>query len=190
MKYDLNKKPTKFAERVLVDFTAALFDTLQEKPLENISVSELCQKAVYPRATFYNYFEDIFDLLDYGFYRLTRRIEVADVMDLPPKMRTTALFRECYSYLASNEQTLQRVMRQNPMDGRFAEFLHKYITREIYRSIVEHPIKPESLPIPRDIAAEHSANTIVMILTHCFLTEEKLTEEQAIQTLSYLLGLN
>ena len=189
MKYDLNKKPTKFAERVLVDFTVALFDTLQEKPLENISVSELCQKAVYPRATFYNYFEDIFDLLEYGFYRLTRKIEVEDVFGLPPKERTVALFRHCYAYLASNEQTLQRVMKQNTMDGLFAEYLHKYVKREIYRNIVEHPYPGPALQISREIAAEHTANTIEMLLKHCFLAEKKLSQEEAISTLKNLLGL-
>ena len=33
-------------------------------PLEKISVQKICDICNYPRSTFYNYFEDIYDLMD------------------------------------------------------------------------------------------------------------------------------
>lgn len=37
--------------------------TLKEKPLTKITVKELCEKAEINRATFYKYYEDVYDLL-------------------------------------------------------------------------------------------------------------------------------
>ena len=54
MKYDLNKKMTRFAQRALEDFSRVLFEALMKKSIERITVGELCEKANYPRATFYN----------------------------------------------------------------------------------------------------------------------------------------
>lgn len=41
MKYDTNKKMTKFAERTLKEFAKILFWTLKTKPLEKITINEL-----------------------------------------------------------------------------------------------------------------------------------------------------
>ncbi|WP_099469232.1 TetR/AcrR family transcriptional regulator [Konateibacter massiliensis] len=74
MKYNLNGKPNRFAQRTLSDFSNALFTLLSKKSFEEITVNELCEISNYPRATFYNYFEDIFDLLNYCWLSLTKEI--------------------------------------------------------------------------------------------------------------------
>lgn len=40
MKYDLSKKMTKFAERALSDFSKVLFEFLEKKSIESITVGE------------------------------------------------------------------------------------------------------------------------------------------------------
>jgi AcrR family transcriptional regulator len=65
MKYDMNRNMTRSAARILAAFTSAMAGLASEKPFEEITVQELCAKAGYPRATFYNYFDDKYDLLDY-----------------------------------------------------------------------------------------------------------------------------
>ena len=42
----------------------ALFELLEKKALQKISVRELCEKADINRATFYKYYADVFDLMD------------------------------------------------------------------------------------------------------------------------------
>ena len=44
MKYDLNKKMTRFAQRALEDFSRVLFEALMKKSIERITVGELCEK--------------------------------------------------------------------------------------------------------------------------------------------------
>lgn len=52
---------TKYTKKVIKDCFIAL---LEEKEINKITVSELCNKADINRATFYRYYLDIFDLLD------------------------------------------------------------------------------------------------------------------------------
>ena len=40
-------------------FMEAFLKALREKPLNKISVKELCQRTGYNRSTFYYYFEDV-----------------------------------------------------------------------------------------------------------------------------------
>lgn len=44
-------------------FALALKEMMEQMPLENVSVSALCQKTHMARASFYYYFHDIYDLL-------------------------------------------------------------------------------------------------------------------------------
>lgn len=65
MKIDVTKHLTLGAKRTLKAFRVAMFDALSEKDFDRITVNDICKKSEYPRATFYNYFDDKLDLLEY-----------------------------------------------------------------------------------------------------------------------------
>lgn len=46
------------------DLRAAIIGLIKEKPIEKVSVTEICEKAMVNRMTFYKYYEDKFSLLD------------------------------------------------------------------------------------------------------------------------------
>lgn len=64
MKVDLSGKTGRFARRTLSDFSEKMILLLTDMPLEEISVRKICDICNYPRSTFYNYFDDIYDLMD------------------------------------------------------------------------------------------------------------------------------
>lgn len=187
MKYDLTKKKTKFAERTLVDFSDTLFLVLRKKPLEQITIRELCDAANYPRATFYNYFDDIYDLLHYCWVRFAGEIALDDYAKLKPEERTYILFERCYDALSEKDEMMQSILLHNPTDGRFFESLRQFIREKICAIIVNSPCSAK-YEIPREIVAEHYANTIQTVLEWCFIREKRMTKDEAIQTLHYLLG--
>ena len=41
----------------------AFMELLKQKPLQNISIKELCEKAEINRGTFYAHYTDVYDLL-------------------------------------------------------------------------------------------------------------------------------
>ena len=78
MKYDLSKPITRGAKRTLDALSGAMFLLLSEKSFEEITVGELCEQAQYPRATFYNYFDDKYDLLNYCWLSLAEKIGLSE----------------------------------------------------------------------------------------------------------------
>ena len=46
------------------DLRKAIIELIKEKPIEKVSVTEICEKAMVNRMTFYKYYEDKFTLLD------------------------------------------------------------------------------------------------------------------------------
>ncbi len=51
-------------DKVVLSFKDALLDMLKTKPLQNITVSSLTDRAMIARSTFYVYYDDIFSLYD------------------------------------------------------------------------------------------------------------------------------
>lgn len=90
-KMDLRK------ERTLKNLSSALVELLHEKTLEQISVSELCDRAMVRRATFYRHFKDKNDLLEYVVRQ--RREKIAErTMNAPEGVSL-----ETYCHIMSKE---------------------------------------------------------------------------------------
>lgn len=60
----MNKQP-EVTEMTRSIFVEAFCDLYRTQSIDKISVKELVAKAGYSRATFYNYFTDVYDLLEY-----------------------------------------------------------------------------------------------------------------------------
>lgn len=50
------------------EFITAFWKMYEKSPIEKISIGKLCEAAGYNRATFYNHFNNIYDLLDKAIY--------------------------------------------------------------------------------------------------------------------------
>ena len=70
MKLNTEKPLTIGARRTLKALREAMEDLLEKKNFDQIHIKELGEESMIPRATFYNYFEDKYDLLDYVFEEL------------------------------------------------------------------------------------------------------------------------
>ena len=60
----MNKQP-EITDATRNTFVEAFCELYRIKPVEKITVKEIVQKAGYSRATFYTYFHDVYDLLEY-----------------------------------------------------------------------------------------------------------------------------
>lgn len=58
------KKQPEITEATRRDFISAFCDCYAERPIEKITVKEVAERAGYSRVTFYNYFNDVYDLLE------------------------------------------------------------------------------------------------------------------------------
>lgn len=186
MKLDQVDKTKSFTKRLLNDFSGALLSLLQEKKLESITIAELCAKTNYPRSTFYNYFEDIYALMDYCWEALGSRIKIDDFQSIDHSERTLALFSMAYDFMEENRSSIDKLLKNNRADGAMLRSFGRYIKQIIYRMVSECEFSYK-YPVPNEIIAKHYSNTVQMILTSCFM-DKTITKQEAITYLDFLLG--
>jgi AcrR family transcriptional regulator len=96
--------------------TGALYDLLCEKSLSEITVTELCDRAVIRKATFYKHFGDKTELLAYMIQEL-QRISLEENKigydDKIPDSYYIGVFRYFIEFLDSNEKFIKRVLSSN-----------------------------------------------------------------------------
>lgn len=187
MKLDQANKDRKFTVRVLKDFSEGLFKLLETKPLENITVGELCNVCNYPRSTFYNYFEDIYVLMEYCWQRIYEELEVGNFADIDHTRRTRVLFGMVYDFMDENRKRINKLLKHNPVDGAMVLSLNRFIRTSIREMILLCPAG-NKYPVPFPMIAEHYGNTIQMVLTYCITEDRKVTKEEALAQIEFLLG--
>ena len=84
-----------------------LLELLKEKPFVEIRISDLCNKAMINRSTFYNHFEDKYDFLEY-FLKDTMKKFDEEAMKIPSshensKNHYTNLYRIILKHLEENK---------------------------------------------------------------------------------------
>ncbi len=187
MKIDINKRLTRGSQRTLAAFSATLLGLLSNKAFEEITVNELCEKSSYPRATFYNYFEDKYDLLGYCWYCLVEKIFIKDHECHNPEENLFGLFDRIYDFCLEHITILIKILKYNTKEGIMYNHFRMYMntsTREIfYQCSQTKPCK-----IPYEILADHYSNTILLILEWSFLKENTCSKEQAHDYLNYLVA--
>lgn len=192
MKYDLSKKPTKGAQRNLAAFSSTLLELIAEKDFDGINVNEICERSNYPRATFYNYFDDKFDLLNYVWYMLAKEIKLDEFQNIHPDNLIPIYFDRTYDLFIKEEDFLDRIKKYNGYNGTLIQSLILYlknVIREILLDcIIKNPMAIEE-KIPPELLADHFTNTIMLILDWIFLKKQKTTKEEAHQYLNYLLNI-
>lgn len=186
MKYNLENKTNRFAERTLLAFSTTLFQLLEKKSFETITVNEICEISNYPRATFYNYFDDKYDLLEYCWTILQEQIHLEDYKNIAPENRLYEIFDRIYDFLSQHEKTLIHILHTNTIDGELLTIFRIY-TKEQTLRIMENCSCTERYTIPYKVIAEHYCNTLMLILEWSFLRNEKLSQKQAHEYLSCLL---
>lgn len=106
MKFKLSHKASRFAKRTLADFSETMIVMLSDMPLEEISVQKICDVCNYPRSTFYNYFDDIYDLMDYCWIVIMKDMDVEKYLNVQGEQNTqNRYFLCCMDILTSIDHT-------------------------------------------------------------------------------------
>ena len=187
MKYDVSNGISRSAGRVFTSFRRALFNLLQHQSFESISVQTLCNAADYPRSTFYNYFDDIYDLLDYCLQAPIKSFDGKKYAVLQPEERVFAIFSDLYDLLDRKREDFNRVMQVNKPNGVLQSSMIKRLQQEVYNSLTEAmPARANGLT--REMLAEHCCCVIYLVLSWCFFRTEHMGREQAMEGIRSLMG--
>ncbi|MCH3963396.1 MAG: TetR/AcrR family transcriptional regulator [Clostridium sp.] len=186
MKYDITKKSTKGAERTLSAFSDKMFELLTAKPFEEITVNELCEKSNYPRATFYNYFDDKYDLLNYCWYTIGRQIHLEQYAELDPKECLYIIFNRAYDFASTYLKNIQCILKFNSTESFLLNHFRGYLSTKM-REIFRQSSCKDHYEIPYEIIADHYSNTVFLILEWSFFRGSVCSKTKAHKYLKYLL---
>ncbi|MBM6614900.1 TetR/AcrR family transcriptional regulator [Desemzia sp. RIT804] len=187
MKYDLSKKPTRGAQRTLESFSKTMFNLLAKKSFENISVNEICEISNFPRATFYNYFDDKYDLLNYCWHLLSSQIYLNEQPNETSEKSLATLFDRTYYLLSSHNELLSAILKNNPLDSSLISNFSAYLKRVIQEVFHEY-LHFDNNEVPIELVVDHFSNTVMLILEAIFLKRQPITLEEAHKYLNFLLG--
>ena len=187
MKFKLSDKTSRFAKRTLADFSERMIVMLADMPLEEISVQKICDICNYPRSTFYNYFDDIYDLMDYCWIAIMKDMDIEKCLNVQGEQNTEQIFSFLYEYLDRYRPQIYRILSKNGLEGRCMASLRAFIKKQIGQIISKCP-GTRDFPVREDIMVDYYAVTLEMLLEKCLFAKEHLSKEEALQTVGFLLG--
>ena len=162
MKYDLSKSLTRGAKRTLDALSGTMFVLLSEKSFEEITVGELCEQAQYPRATFNNYFDDKYDLLNYCWLSLAEKISISEYHHAPENEMLYLFFDRIYAFTKQNNELISRVLSHNPEVGYMFSSFRNFLNSQIRRIFKDCPDAMHK-EIPNELLADHYSNTLFLV---------------------------
>lgn len=101
-------------------------------------MGELCEGAQYPRATFYNYFDDKYDLLEYCWQTLAAQIGLSEYHHAPENEMLYLYFDRIYDFTRENKSTVSQILLHNPENGYMVSSFRSFLSgqmREIFKSV-------------------------------------------------------
>ena len=186
MKYDISGGISRSAGRVFSAFREALYTLLQRQSFESISVQALCNAANYPRSTFYNYFDDIYDLLEFCLQSPIDGFDGEKYKPYSSADRVYAVFADLYDQLESQREALSRIFANNKADGVLRTAFLKRLENRTLLSLAD--ALPETDAIPREMLAEHCAGVLILVFCWCFVKKDYLSKEAGMDALRFLIG--
>ena len=187
MKFNLSGKTSRFAKRTLADFSEKMIVMLADMPLEEISVQKICDVCNYPRSTFYNYFEDIYDLMDYCWIAIMKDMDIEKYLNAQGEQNTEQIFSLLYEYLDRYRSQIYRILLKNSLEGRCMASLRTFMKKQIGQIISKCP-GTRDFPVREDIMVDYYVATLEMLLEKCFFAKKQLSKEEALQAVDFLLG--
>lgn len=193
MKRDPDKKLTISARRTLHDLQDVLVDLLENEPLEKITVRELCERAMIPRATFYNYFEDKYDLLQYHWACVQTELDPFLREDIQPAL-TDSNYAEyikrvamnLIDYISAHIKEFRNIERANERSS-FFQGLQEYIKTQIKAKLTRLDESEALGGIPDDLAASFVSSVAITLGRWWLENEGNYTRDQAMDYFTTLL---
>ena len=130
MKFKLSDKTSRFAKRTLSDFSERMIVMLADMSLGEISVQKICDRCNYPRSTFYNYFDDIYDLMDYCWIAIMKDMDIEKYLNIQGEQSTEQIFSLLYDYLDQYRLQICRILLKNNLEGRCMASLRAFMKKQ------------------------------------------------------------
>lgn len=165
----------------------ALMAELSERSFEEITVRDICERAMVHRTTFYAHYADKYDLLEQGMRQMVEALAAGEE-HLPPSAYShehpPAYFVRLFEQAAQHQQ-FYKLMLCGEGVGRFQKLLKEYIAELASAKARELPPASPPLTVPIAMHAQFVAGAAVSLLAWWLENDMPLSPHQMAQ---YLLS--
>ena len=177
----MNKQPevTAQTKQNLID---AFWSLYCEKRIEKITVKEIAQKAGYNRGTFYEYFTDVYDVLDQIEQSLVPTLDELPPTTKPDNSRDIPV--DMFLKLYEQNGKYYSVLLGDNGDPAFASRIKSSIKPLIMRAISD---KVDRSDIELDFILEYNLSAMIGILSYWFKMNRVLPAEDLIAIMYQLM---
>jgi AcrR family transcriptional regulator len=144
----------------------ALMAELSERTIEEITVSDICERAMVHRTTFYKHYEDKYALLEQGIRQMYDDL-LAEEEHLPPSAYSIEhpppYFMRLFEH-AAEHQRFYKLMVCGEGIGRFQKLLKEYIAEVVSAKVGELPPAHQPFAAPIDMHAHFVSGATLSLL--------------------------
>lgn len=163
----------------------ALFDLLKEKSFENIKLNEICKRAMVHKTTFYNHFEDKYDLLKYALLNLQKELlqssnydEEENIIDYYCTLAKTYM-----NHIKKNKNVYKSLISYNK------DSIGMQILYNNFKGDVENRLKKEKeVLVPVNYISNYYVSGVFAVILEWFINGMKESEDEMINYLKILIG--
>jgi AcrR family transcriptional regulator len=167
----------------------ALMAELAERPFEEITVKDICERAMVHRTTFYKHYEDKYALLQQGMRQMYDTL-VAGAQHVPPSAFSMddppPYFVRLFDHVAEYQQ-FYRLMLCGEGNGRFQKLVKDYIADVVQDKLGAVMAAHEGSIVPDAMRVQFLAGGVLSLLAWWLENDMPLSSYQMAR---YLLSLH
>ncbi|MFD1418502.1 TetR/AcrR family transcriptional regulator [Companilactobacillus keshanensis] len=188
MKIDVTQHLTLGAKRTLKAFRIAMFEALSEKEFDKITVNDICKKSEYPRATFYNYFDDKYDLLQYFWSYIGKDILSKIPNDSDEEEGIISIFNLLLDFFSRHQDLVKNVIKNNGVNSNLWRSMSGYLRQEANILIYNYCSTNEQITVPAKLLARFYSDLIIAVLEWSLFEQPNINIKTADKYLTSLLN--
>lgn len=169
----------------------SLMDLLREKCFDEISVRELCDRAMIRRSTFYKHFADKYELFTFTVRELMRQFAQENQLvrnQKRPKTFYAAMIDRSLQFLEQHSDVFSSVIK-----SQHAQILLDILSEEIERDVLAHLKADEAggaiLPAKAELLAAVMTGALIYTMRWWVVHDMKMPREELIRVYTSLVRI-
>ena len=178
-------------QRTYKSLQDALMDLLYEKSFDDITVGELCDKAMIRRATFYKHFGDKYELFAFSIRELLEQFRQKNSMEYDEKQSKTF-------YVSMIDYSLQFVEMHSDILKSMIKSKNSQILFDILSTEIEHDIRSHlrqdekngaNLPAKPELLATMITGSLVYTMKWWVTQNSQIPRQELVQVVTSLIKI-
>jgi AcrR family transcriptional regulator len=171
-----------------------LFELMEEKTIESITVTDISIRADINRGTFYLHFRDVSDMLEQikeEMFEKIRRVVIQmdpkEVMEYASKGEAYPIPVKIFEEIVRNADFFKAIFGPNG-DMSFARRLKDFMSKHIYNKLTYLQPQDENLLVPRDFIIAYMSSANLGVVLHWIESGMKLSPLEMGQIMTQLVS--